>query len=334
MSNIKRPSLGPSIVALAVLLGSASPSRADFKIVSDVSLKGLPKPEQSTTERGTGPLTLYYKGTKVRAEREGSGKVSIVDEGKVYVLDVKAKTYYIADSKGVSDQPVSMTPKMIVTKTSETKTLLGKQAVRYNIDGSIEFQPSGAGGAGGKFGQKRAGGAGRSRGGGGLGGGQLSADLSGEIWSDPTSKVSAVTLFQAITSIGGESGSALYKQLSEGLGDAGLILGCTLRIKPPSIVARRIGEITLTIDTKSVQEQPLEDSLFQVPSDYKKVDPPTKGASDSKEGDSDLSRKFYITHKRRAQRDCDSPFVPFASLRALGEKGQTLCGMLKQAATQ
>jgi len=200
---------------LAALLIPVGVSRADVKIISEVTVTGGPSQDQlrmprspqeavpSNNAPGQPPVkpatpktaTTYYKGKMVRAEVQG-GPATIYDgdAGKVYILHPDQKTYSVLSVAQMMEQlsaPLRQNApnggrqrnarfdaKVKLEKSDATKTIAGKDARKYVVTASMEMSRRGGGFRGGG-GSRRGGGFPRRGGFPGGGGFPLEGDSPG-----------------------------------------------------------------------------------------------------------------------------------------------------------
>jgi hypothetical protein len=124
---------GVAGIAAAVTLTASSVARADLKIVSQTTVG-----DKATT------TTTYYKGKKMRSETT-DGQISIIDTatGKMYMLNVKEKTYQEMDMSALANNPMmqmmDIKSDVVVKPGGKTKTILGKPARNYVFTAKLTF---------------------------------------------------------------------------------------------------------------------------------------------------------------------------------------------------
>ena len=258
----------------AILFGALSVSaHADLTVVSETTVSGIP---EAAKAMAPGPdmskpmtSTTYYKGDKTRTETAGSIILTSGDTAQITTLNPAAKTYSIA-SAAASNPFASMMSFSVtgskVTKTAEKKTILGKSSDKYML--SIPLKMS--------MGEEDA-----------ATDGLLTMKIAGEEWTTdavalPTGATSMSTGALGKMMMGPMAGGmkSMAKQMAEIKGFPLLtVMTMTFVIPEGSPAAQAFGDgpppkITLRAEVKSIAETALDDSLFAVPADYKKIDAP------------------------------------------------------------
>jgi hypothetical protein len=260
-------------VAVAVL-GAASLARADVKIVSEVTIKGVPKAAQAQISDKTTTTTTYYKASKQRTETDKSVTITDLDGDKFYTLDPVKKTYYVMSSKDLeklaADNPMLAMIKMdtttTVTPSSETKSIAGKTAKKYAYTTVMKMGMEGADES-------------------------ISAMLptitiSGEQWT--TEEITLPVDYRKVTQ--SNFMRSMPPMMAKGIKDMvdkmaeikGLPLSSVITVTvqpsasapPQAASAFPKDPIVTTTEVKSIVEGPLDDALFTVPADYKEVKAP------------------------------------------------------------
>ncbi len=160
--------------AATLLIGFGRPVCADVKIVSTITITGLPTPPQfgkqpdsqastpSSADNGQSqepqksrfPMTIttYYKGKMARTEIE-NGPVTIYDGNahKIYLLDPDRKTYSQVSVQQALDQQNALflampswanaNTDLNFQKSDATQTLVGKEASRYDLTAIATLSP-------------------------------------------------------------------------------------------------------------------------------------------------------------------------------------------------
>lgn len=142
-----------SVFAAALVLGLGSLARADVKIVSLSTVKGIPEQAAQALPGSDKPstVTTYYKGKKQRVEDSAAPTFTITDfeTGKVTTVNPKAKTYYtvlLADL-GKELEGIPLTTSLVkadVRSTNEKKIIGGKEARLYRYSAQLKMGLEGA----------------------------------------------------------------------------------------------------------------------------------------------------------------------------------------------
>lgn len=234
----------------------AAMSQADLKATVKVSVTG--GPQAASGEGRDRRVTITQTATKTRIQREGESKWLLIVGDRKILVDDEAKTYAEMPKREAPSRG-SATSSVKLTKGTATKTIQGFEATRFDLGGNVQVQPSGEGGAGRRAGRR--GGAGRGPGGG------LSFGVKGTLWA--AAELPGFSLGDLI----GERGRMLGS-VGDQLQDAGFVLVGDVEIVPPSMLQSRMGKITISFETDSIDRSSQGAGQFEWPSSYKKVDPP------------------------------------------------------------
>jgi hypothetical protein len=273
-----------SVMMLGVALLTTARSFADMVVVMETTIKGMPAGGGAMAGGpmpGAGKSVVRYKGDLIRTEN--GNNVTIKDsKGKVTTLDLKAKTYYIADPAEMMDNPMiaqiagMMDIKMDVDvqTTGEEKAILGQQSQKYTYEMVM------------KMGFKE--GAAIP----GLGGGEGGPPklptiiVSGEQWSAGNLNMingqkpsDMMSVMGPMAEIFGKSGD-----IKEKMGRFDEMKGFPLSVKTtirfeggagmPGVPTEPMTTIMRVLELKTIT-QPAE--LFKVPKGFKKIDSPMVG---------------------------------------------------------
>ncbi|MBC8138552.1 MAG: hypothetical protein H8F28_21945 [Fibrella sp.] len=271
------------VVAATVCMCSAvvSGARADLKLEQTVTTSGVPKQDmgKTTTAKPTTEKTVtYYKNGKQRIE--GTDQVIIHDavNEKTFILDPKKKTFYEVPPAGsvVTDDsdPMAEMMKMaelngdvVVTDLKEEKSILGKTARHYSYVMTLKFSikdpkaPAMVAGFLPTFVTT---------------GDQWTVDVPG---SSAFAKRSTQAAFEGLPSGPGKNFKTVMEKMAtmkgiplEGTQSSKTSFG---ELPVAGLNARMPKEPTVRqTKTTSLSEEPLPDSLFVVPTDYKKIAAP------------------------------------------------------------
>lgn len=263
------------VLSVAALLGGVA--RADVKIVSQATVKGLPAQAQAQMPDLGKPYTVttYYKGDKQRVENDSDKSVTISDfkDGKLYTLNPSKKTYYVTNFADLGKQlegiPLTTTlTKAEVTSGTETKTIAGKSAHPYHFSAVMKMSldnldPS-------------------------LSSMLPTITMDGDQWT--TEAVTLPISYQTLSRTAFQRGMpAMMGQSLKGLMDKmatikGTPLSRTFTVRfvlsdaaKSSPIAQYMPKdpIVTTEEVTSVSEDPISDALFTPPADYKEVPAPT-----------------------------------------------------------
>jgi hypothetical protein len=250
----------PAVLVLVIL----APARADVTIKATATGKGLGMSGDTSN-------VTYIKGLKMRSEAT-SGKASNVtifdvDAQKMYILNDKKKEVDAWDM-GAFTQEMSQTipadgVRASMTPNGQSKTILGQTAEGYNVEIVV---PATIGGPGGMPMTMLLGGvswiAKGAPGAEDYAAFYRGAAEKGWIFTDPRSAKGAPGQAKAM--------AQMYAEFSK---IGGMPLESQLDIKaegdgPVAAMMARMGGISTTTTIDSVDTAPLDDALFQVPTDY------------------------------------------------------------------
>jgi hypothetical protein len=254
-------------VAASVLGLAAMPARADLKLEQTVETRGanpllmIAGGEAPQTDKVRAKIVTYYKGEKRRVERGDSARIFDDANKTITVIDPKAKTYFVIDTKkpipeASRGQVPTFTGTADVSAVSETKKVNGKDARRYLYTVILKMSLPGSKSPIATFTLK---------------GDQWASETVGA--GTPSPKPSIISLFNALP----EEMTAGMKPVMEKLATVkGFIMEENQTITLASVLQTETPKEPFQSVTKTnaISEAPLPDSLFAPPSDYKKVDPP------------------------------------------------------------
>ncbi|MBC8102650.1 MAG: hypothetical protein H7Z41_08695 [Cytophagales bacterium] len=290
MQTIPRLSFRNAAVSGALLTVSilgVGIARADVKIVSETTIKGLPEQAQQTTRgdfkanASQAPVvsTVYLKGEKRRSEVEG--RVTIYDcaTDALYTLNTADKTYTVTsfskslDNEASASNPILSLIKIdtgAVTLTPQTtsKIIAGKPATSYTFGLTLKVRPADP-----SLAEMIP---------------NIESTVKGEQWFSESIAAPATcarmakanfvsslplpiagaseglkTLADKISAIKGTPlSSRIVVTLKAGDGKAA----------DANVLPIPKDPIILTTEVKTITEDPLADSLFTIPAEYKKVD--------------------------------------------------------------
>ncbi len=254
----------PSVLAAgAALLLVACAARADVKIVSEVNVTGLP-PQAQAQVKQTFPQTVmtYYKGDMTRTELAGSVVLYDCLGDKLYTLDPAKKTYTIASVQEMMEKAGPLMAMMKFDTTADvkeggaSKTIAGKPAKNFlftaNIALSMEGTPAGM---------------------------LPTTKIVGEQWVTNAVALPANCQRMMAASLARSAGPMLggMKPLIEKMATmkgAPLSSKVTVTITAAQpLPGLPTDPIVTTTEVKAISEEALDDALFKIPADYKKVEP-------------------------------------------------------------
>jgi hypothetical protein len=264
-----------AVVSIAALGMMAATVRADVKIVSEVTVKGVPP---AVTAQG-GPdmskptvTTTYYKGNWQRVESGGTITITNFETGKITTLNPKAKTYYtvgVGDSlKAMADNPMLAAIKVEavadVKPGGQTKVIAGKTAKNYKISATMKMTMDGAPPeAAAMF---------------------PTMVMTGEQWTTegislpiPTGKMVQNSFVKNLPPFF-QNGMKPFTDKMASI--PGFILSNTMSMEfkrsagAPDLPGFPKEPIVTITEVKEISEAPLDDALFAPPADYKEVQPP------------------------------------------------------------
>lgn len=267
---------GIAVMTMAALCAAIGAAHADLKLEQTTTVKGQEITPGATQKASTSTTktVMYYKGVKQRTESGNS--VSIYDgtTDKIYLLDTKTKTYSVTSTADIMTQGganpmadmVDFDGKADVTDTGEEKLVAGKTAhhYRYTLTITLSVKKDGPAAIAAML---------------------PSFTLSGDQWTVVTADSEAVNKTRA---------TGMLSQLPPGMGKGlkplmekmstikGIPLESvqTMKITPnpsaPEEMKAQFPTEPLVSDTKTltVSETDLDDALFAVPADYKKIEAP------------------------------------------------------------
>lgn len=272
----------------AVLLAAAQaiPASADVKIVSEVTMKGLPEQAKTMQPGIDKPVTTMtlYKGDKQRTEAGGTITIYDCAADKLYTLDTTKKTYTVSSVgnalNAVADNPflamMKFETKAFVKPGTERKTIAGKAAKSYIYTAILKMSMEG-------------------------GDPSISAmmptiTMKGIQWTTDAVTLPANCAKMLQSQFARRVPPFLASGMKPLMDQMATIKGTPLsnQVTVSFIVSAAAGglpgmpkePIITTTEVKSVSEEPLDESLFTVPADYTLVEaaqpgtpaPPPAGA--------------------------------------------------------
>jgi hypothetical protein len=282
--------------------------RADVKIVTEIKITGYVEssgglsesfpwtPDDGSLEASnrTHTVTAYYKDKMARTETD-SGQVTLYDAAakKIYRINPTLKTYTVTPLNAALKPPPPQNTSMPeganvdtavdLDATRETRAVVGQQVRKYMIDGYIRtvierpenFGSTGHGGIKTGFPANPDGGNTDSTPPGAGKAPLPTSQVGGEYWLADTSILPAAAKNLILPLLRSTFPLAqLLKPLNDKLTKLKMIpLYSQVTIRVPGNNPSASGEV-ITAEVKSITAGPLDDGLFKVPDDYRKVDPP------------------------------------------------------------
>lgn len=251
-----------AVGATLIALCSAGSARADLKVVSEMTVTGLPKTEMTSSGTQKSTSTAYYKGDKFRQEAGDSISIFDCGTGQVYTLDQGKKTYSVMaadDMLNMANNPMLAKMKMDVsgdvTPTDKTETITDKTTKEYLFTFTMKMGMEGMDSS--IF---------------------PTMKMSGEQWNTTSIRFPAncVKMMQFTQRMPGMFGSSMKTFAEKMAAMPGFPMRKTMTItmEGGAVAAMTKDPIVMTTEVKSISEDKLPDSLFAVPSGYTKVDPP------------------------------------------------------------
>ncbi|MDX1933836.1 MAG: hypothetical protein SFU56_14655 [Capsulimonadales bacterium] len=277
MKSLVFPKWGARAAAGVALFCVAASAYADIKFVAEVTVKGAPTatkanlPDKSVT-------TSYYKGEKQRIETEkpGGKTVTISDlaTGTTYTLNPAKKTYTVFKLSDIeamtADNPIMQMLKIetqtTITPGTATKSIAGKNAKQYTYNTSFKMSLEGGDDQIAAFAQM-----------------MPTITIKGEQWT--TEDVRFPVNYQKIaqTNMARSIPPMMAKGMSEMIEKMATIKGFPLssvvtvsfilpkNAAPQAAASMPKEPIITTTEVKSISEENLDDSLFELPKDYTEV---------------------------------------------------------------
>lgn len=284
------------LVAAALAAGALCAAHADTRIVSQVTITGLPftgtvvhYPEKITTFVRRGKTAVLVDGGTTTIFDDVAGTVTILDPvPPTFTIQTRDQFMAQGGPVGRMAENVKIGVKLDLKRRAETRTIAGQAARRYSVTGRLTLSPKRTGPQGG-------GGMGR-RGGGGFPGGRRfpggmfaqrgggsgpmalpTVDITGEVWlaetpgvgwnaKDKDAPLPLVTTFLPP--------SPFSKPFAERLSKLhGLPLESDLALSVTGRPGAAPKVIHCTSEVTSIGDGAVEDSAFDVPAVYRKVDP-------------------------------------------------------------
>lgn len=145
MGKTARAAFGTAITVLGIMAAwaqTASPARADVKIVSEQSLTGM---EDWGLRSLPIKVTRYFKGDMMREEYQGRNIVHIYDSkaDKYYTLDRNTQTYAVQTLDEVTNDAagglaqLAVIGDVTVAEGGSTQTIAGKPAKNYSTSANL-----------------------------------------------------------------------------------------------------------------------------------------------------------------------------------------------------
>ena len=259
--------------AAAALISTATTARADVKVVSQVTITGLPAGAASAQSSKPQTVTAYYKGTKVRTEAANTVTIYDGKTNMVTTLSPASKTYTVASVAAPAANPMMAMMDVKTTATlkpgGKTKTIAGKPAKNYVWQANIAMgmKPSAKQNANSQM----------------PSGPLVTIQMNGEQWTTDAVKLPAGSKSMVMSMMSGPAKAipGLSPLMDKFAQIKGLPLSATLTqaFKQSAAMMAMGGAksnvppkpITVTTNVLSLSEKPLTDTLFAVPAGYQKV---------------------------------------------------------------
>jgi hypothetical protein len=253
------------VVTFALLVATASTAWADVTIKQTTAGKGMGM-------SGTMPGTTYLKGTKMRTDTVtgDTTRTTIfdLDAQKMYAFDNKKKEVDVWDMAAFSAEMSKSVDTSAMTSSlkpnGQSKSIAGKTATGYDMEVSLPTQMGGSGGP------------------------KMTVRLVGPMWvvKDAPGTAEYAAFYKAAVEKGwifsdpraakGSPGQAkamaqMQKQLAE---TGGVPYETEMQLKmegegPMAAMMAKMGGMTMTTTTQSVETGALADDLFVPPAGYK-----------------------------------------------------------------
>ena len=271
--------------ALTLLPLTVASARADVKIVSETTITGMPDALKSSAS-GSGidptkpvPSTLYLKGEKRRTETPGQVMIYDCVADAVYTLNASNKTYTVTtfaknmESTASTDNPMLSLIKIeagevALTPQTAVKTIAGKASTSYTYGMTLKMHAADP-----SLSEMIP---------------NLVTTLKGVQWVSENiaappacAKMSKASLMNSLPIPPALAGNSL-KSLSEKLATIkGTPLSSRIEVTikagdskaaDANVFPLPKEPIIVVNEVKTISEDPLDDALFAVPADYKKVD--------------------------------------------------------------
>lgn len=254
----------------ALLLGAAPAARADVTIVSEINATGLPAAMPQSAQKFPQTVTTFYKGDSVRTEVGGVVTIQDAAADKLYTLDPVKKTYTETSLAKLMDQVnpflamMKFDVKGDVKEGGETRTILGMPAKNYRIAMTMAMSMAAPGAPDASGGQAAPSGP------------LMTMKLEGEHWT--TEGLELRTNAQQMMA---SSALRLLGPMMQGMKPLtekmNVIKGTPLSSKMTitlttgqALAGAALKEpMVITSEAKSIGNDPLADTLFKVPADYK-----------------------------------------------------------------
>ena len=253
------------VLTLALLVAAASTARADVTIKQTSTGKGMGM-------SGTMPGTTYLKGSKMRTDTvTGDTTRTMIfdlDSQKMYSFDSKKKEADVWDMQAFSAEMSKSVDTSAMTSSlkpnGQSKAIAGKTATGYDMEVSVPSQMGGPSGP------------------------KMTFKLVGPMWvvKDAPGTAEYAAFYKAAAEKGwifsdpraakGSPGQAkamaqMQKQLAE---TGGVPYETEMQLKmegegPMAAMMAKMGGMSMTTTTQSVETGPLADDLFAPPAGYK-----------------------------------------------------------------
>ena len=263
------------VAAATAAFISATPTtaRADVKVVSQVTITGLPAGAATAQSSKPQTVTAYYKGTKVRTEAANTVTIYDGKTNTVTTLSPASKTYTVASMAAPAANPMMAMMDVKTTATlkpgGKTKTIAGKPAKNYVWQANIAMgmKPSAKQNANSQM----------------PSGPLVTIQMNGEQWTTDAVKLPAGSKSLVMSMMSGPAKAipGLSPLMDKFAQIKGLPLSATLTqaFKQSAAMMAMGGArsnvppkpITVTTNVLSLSEKPLAATLFAVPAGYQKV---------------------------------------------------------------
>ena len=260
-----------SAACAACFFAAAPAARADVKIVSKVTITGLPAAAPASAGKQT--VTAYYKGMKIRTEAAGTVTIFDAAAKTLTTLTPAKKTYTVASTANPTPNPMMAMMDVQTTATlkpgGKTKTIAGKPAKNYLWQANVSLGMKKSPKASAQASQMPS-------------GPLVTIQMNGEQWTTEAVKMPASGNSLVVSMMSGPAKSVpgLAPLMAKFAQIKGLPLSATLTqtIKQSAAMMAMGGasakvpqKISTTTEVVSLQESPLPDSLFVVPTGFQKV---------------------------------------------------------------
>ncbi|GAB4458118.1 MAG: hypothetical protein OHK0029_18900 [Armatimonadaceae bacterium] len=262
------------LAAFAVALSSVS-ARADLKIVTQMKVTGAPEAAQGQVPPTT---TTFIKGDRVRVEQGKTITITDYKSNVIVTLDPVKKTYSEMNLNALTDAAKNpmmamfkMDVKADVKPTGKTKELLGRTVKEYKYSATVSMSVDPNAGEDTPLPP-------------GIADMLPTVMISGENWVSDTiqfpidpNKLMSQSMQGMLSMFG--AGMKDFQEKMAAIPGYPLETRTLVEVVfPPTAPKEMIGEtpgpVTTTTTVTSISEEPLPDSLFDIPADYEKVTGP------------------------------------------------------------